>query len=35
MELNAEWADLLHLEVVPVVDDEIAAAAAKKVFGKK
>jgi hypothetical protein len=35
IELNAEWADLLHLEVVPVVEDEIAGAVAKKVFGKK
>ena len=34
-EINAEWADLLELEVVPVVEDDIAGAVAKKVYGKK
>ena len=34
-EINAEWADLLSLEVVPVVDDEVAGAAATKLYGKK
>jgi hypothetical protein len=31
---SAEWADTLELEVYPVIGDDIAAAAAKKVFGK-
>ena len=34
-EINAEWADLLELEVVPVVEDDVAGAVAKKVYGKK
>jgi len=34
-EINAEWADLLELEVFPVVEDDVAGAVAKKVFGKK
>ncbi len=34
-EINAEWADLLELEVMPVVEDDIAGAVAKKVYGKK
>ncbi len=34
-EINAEWADLLDLQVVPVVEDDVAAAAAAKVLGKK
>ncbi len=34
-EINAEWADLLELEVVPVVEDDVAGAVSKKVYGKK
>ena len=34
-EINAEWADLLELEVVPVVEDDVAGVVAKKVYGKK
>jgi len=34
-EINAEWADLLELEVFPVVEDDVAGAVAKKVYGKK
>lgn len=34
-EVNAEWADLLDLQVVPVVEDDVAAAAAAKILGKK
>jgi hypothetical protein len=34
-ELNAEWADLLEMEVVPVVEDDVAGAVAKKIYGKK
>ena len=34
-EINAEWADLLELEVLPVVEDDVAGAVAKKVYGKK
>jgi hypothetical protein len=34
-EINAEWADLLELEVVPVVEDDVAGAVAEKVYGKK
>jgi len=34
-ELNAEWADLLEMEVVPVVEDDVAGAVAKKICGKK
>ena len=34
-EINAEWADLLELEVWPVVEDDVAGAVAKKVHGKK
>jgi hypothetical protein len=34
-EINAEWADLLDLQVVPVVEDDVAAAAAAKILGKK
>ena len=30
----AEWADLLQLEVYPVIDDAAAGAAAKKAIGK-
>ncbi len=33
-ENSANWADLLELEVTPVVEDDVAAAAAKKVYGK-
>jgi hypothetical protein len=28
-------ADLLELEVVPVVEDDVAGAVSKKVYGKK
>jgi hypothetical protein len=34
-EINAQWADVLDLEVVPVVDDDIAGQVAAKVYGKK
>ena len=34
-EINAEWADLLDLEVLPVVEDEVAGQVAKKLYGKK
>ena len=34
-EINAEWADLLDLQVVPVVEDDVAGAVAAKVIGKK
>jgi hypothetical protein len=34
-EINAGWADLLELEVVPVVEDDVAGAVSKKVYGKK
>jgi hypothetical protein len=34
-EINAEWADLLDLQVVPVVEDDVAGAVAAKIFGKK
>jgi hypothetical protein len=30
----AEWADFLELEVYPVIEDDAAGAAAKKVYGK-
>jgi Protein of unknown function (DUF3303) len=30
----AEWADVLELEIHPVIEDAAAAAAAKKVYGK-
>lgn len=30
----AEWADVLELEVYPVIEDDAAGAAAKKVYGK-
>ena len=30
----AEWADVIELEVNPVIEDAAAAAAASKVFGK-
>jgi hypothetical protein len=30
----AEWADVLELEVHPVIEDDAAGAAATKVFGK-
>ena len=33
-ENSANWADLLEIEVTPVVEDDVAAAAAKKVYGK-
>ena len=29
------WADLLDITVTPVIEDEVAAAAAAKVYGKK
>ena len=34
-EINAEWADLLDLQVVPVVEDDVAGAVAAKVIGRK
>ena len=34
-ELNAEWADLLDLQAVPVVEDDVAGAVAAKIVGKK
>jgi len=34
MEHAAEWAELLELQIAPVVDDEVAAAVAKKLYGK-
>jgi len=34
-ELNAEWADLLDLQAVPVVEDDVAGAVAKKILAKK
>lgn len=34
-EINAEWADLLDLQVVPVVEDDVAGAVAAKIVGKK
>ena len=30
----AEWADLLEIELYPVIEDDEAATAAKKVFAK-
>jgi hypothetical protein len=30
----AEWADVIELEIYPVIEDAAAGAAAKKVFGK-
>jgi hypothetical protein len=32
---SVEWADLLEIEVVPVVEDDVAGAVAAKVYGKK
>jgi len=32
---NAQWADLLSLEVVPVVEDDVAGAIGAKLLGKK
>lgn len=34
-EINAEWADLLYLEVVPVVEDDVAGEIATRIYGKK
>ena len=34
-EINAEWADLLDLQVVPVVEDDVAGAIGAKLLGKK
>ena len=34
-EHNAEWADLLTMEVMPVIEDDVAGAVAAKVIGKK
>ena len=34
-ENSAMWADLLDLTVTPVVEDDVAAAAAAKLYGKK
>ena len=33
-ESAAEWADVLELEIYPVIEDAEAGAAAKKVYGK-
>jgi hypothetical protein len=33
-ENTARWADLLELEITPVIEDDVAAAVAKKVYGK-
>jgi hypothetical protein len=32
---NAQWADLLDLQVVPVVEDDVAGAIGAKLLGKK
>jgi hypothetical protein len=32
---NAQWADLLSLEVVPVVEDDVAGAIGAKLLRKK
>lgn len=34
-EINAQWADLLNLEVVPVVEDDVAGQVLTRVYGKK
>ena len=34
-EINAQWADLLNLEVVPVVEDDVAGQVATRVYGNK
>ena len=34
-EHNAEWADLLTMEVTPVVEDDVAGAIGAKILGKK
>jgi Domain of unknown function (DUF3303) len=34
-EINAEWADLLDLEVLPVVEDDVAGEIATRIYGKK
>jgi hypothetical protein len=34
-EINAKWADLLNLEVVPVVEDDVAGQVLTRVYGKK
>ena len=34
-QINAEWADLLDLEAVPVVEDDVAGEVARRVYGKK
>lgn len=33
-ENSAKWADLLEIAATPVVEDDVAAAVAKKVYGK-
>ncbi len=33
-EHNAEWADLLTMEVTPVVEDDVAGAIGAKILGK-
>jgi hypothetical protein len=35
MENAAIWADVLEIDITPVVDDDVAATVAKKVYGKK
>jgi hypothetical protein len=34
-EINAEWADILDLEVLPVVEDDAAGELATRIYGKK
>ncbi len=34
-EINAQWADLLDLEVLPVVEDDVAGEVATRLFGNK
>jgi len=34
-EHNAEWADLLTMEVMPVIEDDVAGAIGAKILGKK
>ena len=34
-EINAQWADILDLEVLPVVEDDVAGEVATKIYGKK
>jgi len=34
-EINAEWADILDLELLPVVEDDVAGEVATRIYGKK